>query len=322
MDNDSRELSKKVLLFGSGYMAEEYLKVLNALQCETVMIGRNSEKAEKVALKYGVKGYGESAKALKTIDCENIDLAILATSIESLKELTCACLKQNICNILVEKPGALNIGELKSIKEVSRENSNIRIAYNRRFYNAVKLLKDRIAQDGGIEGCFFDFTDREMDVLDNPSAEKVIRRWGFANASHVIDTAFFLAGKPVEIECRQSGGWDVHPSGNVFVGSGRTDKCLFSYFATWAGGGRWNVEISTKRGRYKLSPPEKLQFCKKNQFSWVEIPPTDDNDEKFKPGVYKMVKAMLQAEEPIDLPGLDDQVKFCEVIDRIFGYGS
>lgn len=312
--------NKKVILFGSSYMAEEYLKVLKALDCEVSVVGRNEEKAKGLAQIYSCAGYGGGSRALKDIECGDADLAIISSSVESLKDLTIDCIGSGIRNILIEKPGALNIMELEAMSKAVGTDNNIAVAYNRRFYNSVIQLKSAIEKDGGPLGCFFDFTDREKDVLDNPKSKDVIRRWGFGNSSHVIDTAFYLIGHPVEMSSLRAGSWECHPTGTAFAGSGRTEKCLFSYFATWAGGGRWDVEISTKEGRYKLSPLEELQFCKKNQFSWEKIALQDDDDAKFKPGLYKMVKKVLFDLDFSGLPTIADQIRFCAAVDRIFGY--
>ncbi len=314
-------MTKNVLLFGSGYMAEEYLKVLKALSCRVAVIGRDEKKAKALAAKYRMQGFGDSLKALSKIDVMAMDLAIIASSVESLCEVALGCLSEGIKNILIEKPGALNVKELETIKKRSK-GKNIRIAYNRRFYNSVRELQKRITADGGVLACFFDFTDREKDVLQSAKDRSVTHRWGLANSSHVIDTAFYLIGLPQVLHSIQDGRWNCHPTGNIFVGSGKTNKCPFSYFATWSGGGRWNVEVSTREGRYKLSPLEELQFCKKNQFVWEKIVLTDRDDQKFKPGLYKMVKSVLTRQGLKNLPDLDGQIKLCKAINKIFAYAS
>ena len=313
-------LGDNILLFGSSYMAEEYLKVLQNLGSHVAVIGRNEEKAKNLAQKYGQVGHGEGISALDEINCDEVDLAIIATSIESLKDVTIACIDKRIKNILLEKPGALNLSELKSIKRKIKSNVNIWIAYNRRYYSSVLKLR-QISAEEGIQGCFFDFTDREKDVLSDENSPVVREKWGFANSSHVIDAAFFLIGKPVEISCKKSGSLGNHSSGSTFVGHGKTQKSLFSYFATWAGGGRWNVELSTDKGRYKLSPLEKLSFCKKNQFDWVDIALDNKEDLDFKPGVKRMVESVLKKENVL-LPTLDEQIEFCKIMNKIFGYSD
>ena len=69
-----------------------------------------------------------------------------------------------------------------------------------------------------------------------------------------------------------------------------------------------------------MSPLEELQFCKKNQFAWEKIALQDDDDTRFKPGLYKMVKKVLLDKDFSGLPTIADQIRFCGTVDRIFGY--
>ena len=209
----------------------------------------------------------------------------------------------------------MNLKELISIKEKLTKDTKVWIAYNRRYYHSVKKLKEILSAEE-IKGCFFDFTDREKDILGSQKGKEIKKRWGFVNSSHVIDLAFFLIGSPNEIFCNRSGSFDEHPTGTTFVGHGLSKKSLFSYFATWDGGGRWNVEISTNTGRYRLSPLEKLFFCKKNQFDWIEVEVKKDD---FKPGLLEMVESILNNKN-ILLPDLNEQITFCKMINKIFGY--
>jgi Predicted dehydrogenases and related proteins len=311
---------KNVAVFGTGIMAEEYLKVLKHLGCNVSVIGRDGERAVKLGKKYAFNGYGGGVEALNAIPSESIDCAILASAIESLRDIACACLDKNISNILIEKPGALDHNQLSSIRSHSGASTSIKIAYNRRFYNSVILLKKKIAEDGGAVGCFFDFTDREKDIVGSLKSDLVKRYWGFSNSSHVIDTAFYLIGNPELILCERSGSWDIHPTGTRFVGHGKTGMCIFSYFATWDGGGRWSIDVSTRLGRYRLCPLEQLQFCPKNTFEWRQIDLPDSDDSSFKPGLYKMVRSFLYEKGAPDLPALDEQLLFSRTIDKIFKY--
>jgi len=310
-----------VLLFGTDAMAEEYLKVLKALSCSVNVVGRNSEKAAALARRYGYEGFGGGVSALDGRDLKGVRLVIVACAVEALEEVAGACLTKGVYKVLVEKPGALTLKGLNSLRALVG-STRLRIAYNRRYYNSVRMLRDAISHDGGALGCVFDFTDREKDILGSHKAPEVVARWGWVNSTHVIDTAFYLIGLPDEIDCRRKGGWVVHPSGNVFVGSGESVSGVpFSYFSTWAGGGRWNIEISTSRGRYRLSPMEELAFCVKNQFSWQAILPPDDDDARFKPGVFKIVKSFLENGDVDDLPDIKESVELGKVVERIFGYG-
>lgn len=301
-------------------MAEEYLKVLVDLSCEVNLIGRNKEKVVRLAEKYRVRVFGEGISVLGNINCEKVDLCIIASSIDSLKEVSCACIERGVRNLLIEKPGALSLSQLLDIKKKLNPGINIRIAYNRRFYNSVLQLKNKIDEEGGALACFFDFTERESDIFNSIKSKDVIRKWGFANSIHVIDTAFYLIGSPVELNSIRAGSWDCHPSGNTFVGCGKTNTSLFSYFATWSGGGRWNIEVSTQAGRYRLCPLEELFFCPKNQFEWQKLIRQDDDDQRFKPGLYKMVCSAFLENNLNNLPNINEQIGFCKLVNKIFGY--
>lgn len=313
-------MKKRILLFGSAYMAEEYLKVLSTFNCEVSVIGRNKDKAAQLAEKYKASGYGDGIDALKSFDPQAIDLVIVASAIESFNDIIHSCIEKGLKRILVEKPGAISLSQLEELSRKIRSNNVLRIAYNRRFYNSVSRLKQRIDEDGGAIAAFFDFTDREKDILNSPKSSAVLKKWGLVNSTHVIDTIFHLIGFPEELSVMRSGGWDRHPSGSIFVGCGKTKQCLFSYFSSWSGGGRWNIEVSTREGRYRLSPLEELQFCKKNQFKWEQIELRDLDDKKFKPGLYKMVNSALSGENFDLLPDIDEQVTLAKAVNRIFGY--
>lgn len=312
----------KILLFGSGYMAGEYMKVLKTFKADVTVIARDADKARKTAALFGFEGMGGGVAALKKIDVSGIHYVINAASVDSLTEINLACLKVGLKNILVEKPGALNVQELQKVKKAAGNKAKVHIAYNRRFYNSVLELQKSIKADGKIQGCFFDFTDREKDIFKNLWSSTVVKRWGWANAAHVIDLAFFLIGTPKQINVLKSGGYKGVHAGSTFTGSGKSAQCLFSYFATWAGGGRWNLEISTPKGRYKLSPLEELRFCVKNQFDWESVPFSDQDDAKFKPGLFKMVKAVIMDGDLRRLPDLNKQIQFCHTVDKVFGYGK
>lgn len=298
-------------------MAKAYLKVLNTLKEKIIVVGRDATKVDTLAKQYGGVGYGGGIKALEKINCGEIELAIIASSIDSLAENTIGCLQHGICKVLVEKPGGLDLSELYQVKNKLSDSTILRFAHNRRHYASVKTLKKRLENEK-IEGCFFDFTElSEFLRLNRPAS--IIQRWGFANSIHVIDTTFYLIGSPLEIKCLRSGGFEKHNSGSTFAGSGRTQNCLFSYLATWGGGGRWNIEVATNKGRYKLSPMECLQFCKKDQFKWEDIEIDYSKDINFKPGLMDMVSSMLRDTDKI-LPTIEDQIKLCTTIDTMLGY--
>jgi glutamyl-tRNA reductase len=98
-------VKKKILLVGASQMAVDYLKVLDALNIETVIIGRGEtsalnffEKTGKQVIKGGLENYLNS-------DFENnYDAAILAVGLEELALSATQLMMHGFKKILVEKP--------------------------------------------------------------------------------------------------------------------------------------------------------------------------------------------------------------------------
>ena len=85
--------SDRIVLFGTSYMAEEYLKILSYLKKDVIVIGRNEQKANLLAKRYGYTGYGSSTATLHNLK-EEFNLAIIASSIESLRDISVECIKK------------------------------------------------------------------------------------------------------------------------------------------------------------------------------------------------------------------------------------
>ena len=238
--------SKKVdiWLIGPGYMGIEYAKVLMALDLTFKVIGRSNKN--KISF-YKETGHIVEKNNLESC-IKNFDLpdkVIVATNIENIIEITKKLIKRGVKNILIEKPGSLIKKELMSIKyNASKINSNIYIAYNRRFYESVIEAKKIINKDKGILSTFFNFTEISEQIKNISFPKKIKNRWLIANSSHVIDLVFHLCGKPKNLTSITEGNIDWHPSSSIFVGSGKTEKgVLFSYSSNWQSPGRWYIEI-------------------------------------------------------------------------------
>jgi predicted dehydrogenase len=148
-----------VWLIGAGYMAQEYAQVLNELGTEYEVIGRGKKSAVdfESATKHKVKTGGLSI-ALK--ESKPPEKAIVAVAVEDLHEVSIQLVKSGVKRILLEKPGGLNKKEIKNLNKVAKSyNSEIMVAYNRRFYKSTEILKELIIKDGGATSCSFEFTE-------------------------------------------------------------------------------------------------------------------------------------------------------------------
>ena len=111
-------------LVGTGGMALEYAKVLNALNIKYIVIGRSKQSSQQFNLitKQDVIEGGLS-KFLKTkplipnkvINCVNV---------EELKSTSFELLNYGVKNILLEKPGGCNIREIKELQNLKKKKKS------------------------------------------------------------------------------------------------------------------------------------------------------------------------------------------------------
>lgn len=166
----------------------------------------------------------------------------------------------------------------------------------------------------------FDFTEwsHVIDKLEKDPMEK--ERWLLANSTHIIDLAFYFAGKPLEFSTYVDGSLDWHPAGKVFTGAGKSDRgVLFSYGSDWGSAGRWWVELFTIERKLRLCPVEQLKETVKGTVVETEIEIDDSLDKKYKPGLFLQVEAFLTGSKSqlLDVSGLKEVFpSYC----RIAGY--
>ncbi len=312
----------KIWLIGAGSMAQDYIKVLQGLDKNFVVIGRSEENAKKCQESTGFKV--ETGGLEKYISNSNsiCSHAIVAVGIEKLYETTKLLLEYGVKNILVEKPGALYSWQFEKLNDlVKNTKSNVIIAYNRRFYSSVLKAQEIIKQDGGVVSFNFEFTEWAHIIEPLVKGEGVKEKWFLANSTHVVDLAFYLGGKPKEIKTFTLGNLDWHSSASNFSGAGISEKnALFNYQANWESAGRWSVEILTKENRLILRPMEKLQIQKRGTIAQLLDESIDYSlDEKYKPGLYIQTKKFLENDFE-DMCLLNEQLELLNIYNNIAGY--
>lgn len=315
----------KVLLVGSGNMAIEYAKVLNALEVDFTVVGRSIDSCKNFEQKTGVKAISGGIQEFFKNNMANFSHAILTVGVEALTASIIDLIKKEIPFILTEKPGFTQPSDLSEIlRLLESSNSNVFIAYNRRFYKSIIELERLIEQDGGLKSFIFEFTEWSH-IVKNVVKNKITgENWFYANSTHVLDSAFYLAGLPTELNSLVSGRDTIpfHPKSSIFTGSGNTESgALFSYHANWNAPGRWYGEFLTSNFRYILRPIEKLFVQKIGSVQVEEVENIDYSlDEKYKPGLFLQTKAFLENYHDKFLT-LESQSELVEkVYSKIAGY--
>ena len=288
----SDNLNTKVLIIGAGAMSVEYVKVLNDLSIPYTVVGRGEQSALNFKEKTGVATHkGGLEKFINENDLKGYTHALIITGVDTLYNNTKLVLKSGIKHVLVEKPGGINTIEIEDLANISeKENANVLIAYNRRFYQSVLSALDIIKNDGGVTSFHFEFTEWAHVIEPLKTAANIKSKWFLANSSHVVDIAFYLGGVPKQMSSYKAGELTWHPFAK-YAGAGVTEKnAVFSYHANWAAPGRWAVEILTNKHRLYLKPMESLQMQALGSVAVNPVQIDDAMDKKFKPGLYLQTK--------------------------------
>lgn len=305
-----------IWIVGSGLMAKEYAKVLTALGETFMVIGRGEANAAEIAKEYNCNVVSGGLEHFLATRPSLPAKAINATGIEALATTTGELIRYGIKDILVEKPGIGYPSEIEPLSTLAESsNANVLLAYNRRFYTSVLEAEKIIDADGGVRSFCFEFTEWSHVIRGLKKTAAEHHNWFLGNSSHVIDTAFFLAGKPRELCAFHRGGSDWHPSGTIFAGAGVSEKnALFSYHADWEAPGRWVMEILTAKSRLLFKPMETLQLQKIGSVAVEPVALEDHLDKDFKPGLFLQTKAFVGG----------DYARFCtiaqqkEMIDKYY----
>ncbi len=312
--------NKSVLIIGSGYIALEYVKALKKLKIKNIEILSKSKNSldNKVLSEYKII-FGGFEKKINLI--EKKDLTIIATPINLLVKAATLAIKSGQENILIEKPGSLFKTDLIILEKLIKKQK-VRIAYNRLFYPNFQKLKILSKIDGGITSCKFDFTEWVHTIPFGKYKKDVYRRWGISNSLHVISMAMELIGMPKKITTSQHGNLKWHHTGSIFVGNGISEKNIpFSYHANWEGGGRWGIEVVTKKNVYRLSPLEKLFVLKKGTTEWKEIQ-IKNIFPKIKMGLVEEIVIMLDdaLEKQLKMVTIKRAIEYNKLAEKIFAY--
>jgi len=315
---------KKVWLIGASLMAQDYIKVLNALDVELTVIGRSEGNAKECAEAMSCEVLSGGLNAFLENNPKPCSHAVVSVGVEALYETTKVLLEYGVQNILVEKPGAMTQSEFEELNLLAKEKSaNVLIAYNRRFFASVLKAQKIINKDGGVTSFNFEFTEWGHVIAPLKKAEGVKEKWFLGNSTHVVDMAFYLGGRPKELSSFSTGSLDWHPSSSVFSGAGVSEKkALFSYQANWESAGRWSVEVLTKEHRLIFRPMEKLQIQKRGSIVQEFDESIDYSiDDAFKPGLYLQTKYFIHNEFQ-NMCTIEEQSAMNIVYSKIANYGE
>jgi predicted dehydrogenase len=318
-------MTVRCLVIGAGKMGSAHLQALAALEPDALAgwapSGRRRDAAESVGAEFF---HGLLCAALDAFQPTHV---VVASPVETLTPISLQLIASGVRRLLVEKPLVLSGADGKDLEAVVRATgTQLHVGFNRRFYSSIRTAQRLISDEGEeIESVAFEFNE----VMPDPAgplghAPAVRERWLLANSLHVIDSALFPVGHPdpVRSSFARGGLLAWHPAGSVFVGSGvTTGGKPFAYHANWAAPGRWGFEWMTPSTRYVFRPLEKLAVMRRGSFNLEEVPPDDELDRRFKPGVYLQNRAFLfGGEQAACLVSLEHALSLVRLGEAMAGY--
>ena len=309
-------MKKSVWLVGPGNIGIEYVKVLQSLDVDITAIGRSQKKDWPIPVyDQGLDNY------IKSVPNDIPEYAIVAVDENQLYSITKRLITKGVKNILLEKPGAINKEQIKSLEQMSISmKCNLFIAYNRRFYQSVQKCKEKINQSKGPISINFSFTEWTHAIEFDTYSKEELEKFVLCNSSHIPDTVFYLAGKPKALNCQTAGSLKWHPAASIFQGNGITERgILINYNANWESAGRWGIEICLPSEKLILRPLEKLYIQPKGSLNNVEYKLQNESiDLIFKAGLHEEVKSFLTKQD--DLCSIADQVQNFEWFYKMANY--
>jgi hypothetical protein len=317
MPNNLKKL-KYIWLVGGGKISKEYLKVLPNFNYKIVVITRRRKKIS-VLKKYKNQisiEYGGLSNYLKTSPTKP-DKAIIAVNTRYLHKISKVLIDYGIKSIMVEKPAALKLYELKKIKKmISKKKINYVIAYNRRFYGSINYIQ-KLILNNKVRGVYFDLTEWVHKIKLSDYSKLELRKWFLCNTSHIIDLVFYLVGqsKKVYFINRDAIKWHKPV---FFNGNGITKKNIpFVYRGDWLSHGRWEIKIFFKGFVAKLKPIESLniEYISKKNIKIEKF----KNESKYKPGFYNMCNSFIKNNLQ-EFCTIDQQINNFKFVHRILGW--
>ncbi|HTQ29739.1 MAG TPA: Gfo/Idh/MocA family oxidoreductase [Opitutaceae bacterium] len=319
-------------LIGCGYIGKKRAAALAKIPATALHYacdldpGRASELAQLVP---GCRAIADHAAVLRD---PAVGAVIVATLNASLAPLALAAVQAGK-HVLVEKPGALNAGQLRTLLAAAQKNAvRVRLGYNHRFHPA--LQKARELTDGGALGPLMFLRgryghggrkgyDREWRADPKRSGGGELIDQGV----HLIDLAGWFLGRFTTVDGHAATFfWDMPVDDNAFLSlrtaAGRTAWLHVSctewknLFSLEIYGRKAKIAIDGLGGSYGQ---ERLTFYQMKP----EMGPPDTTVWEFSPSDDSWLAEMAAFIEDIRLgrepaPGLNEGIGALEIVETIY----
>ncbi|HVU34809.1 MAG TPA: Gfo/Idh/MocA family oxidoreductase [Opitutaceae bacterium] len=332
MSASSTEQTLKFAVIGCGLIGRKRIAALTDLPSASLRYACDLDAVRAADAAQQVRGCGASTDYGAVVRDPQVDAVIVATLNGSLAPITLAAVQAGK-HVLVEKPGALNAGQLRRIKEVAqRTGACVRIGYNHRFHPA--LQKARQLVDAGELGPLMFLRARYghggRKGYDREWRADAARSGGgelIDQGVHLIDLAGWFLGDFAQVTGHAATYfWDMKVDDNAFVSlrttAGQTAwlhasctewKNLFSLeiygrdakLAIDGLGGSYGIErLAFYKMLPQMGPPDTTIF---------EYP---RGDQSWRAEIDAFVTDIQTGRAPS--PGLDEGIQTLDIVEKIY----
>ena len=311
---------KEIWLVGAGRISVEYLRVLKKFNYKIIIITRSKKRLNDFAkIHKNIEMYHGGIHNFLSNKPKIPQKVIITTNARYLFKITKLLLNFGIKSILVEKPGSLNLKNLKTLHRlIKKKKSKCFIAYNRRFYGSVNYIK-KIIKKKKIRSIYFDLTEWIYNINTLNYSKSELNKWFIYNSSHIIDLVFSLIGHPKKLNLFFKDKIQWHKP--VFLqGHGISQKNIpFIYRSDWLSFGRWEIRVYFKDFVINLKPIEivQIEYTKKRKI----IIKNFKYEKKFKAGFYSMCSSFINNDYK-NLCSFEEQILNFKFMEKILGWRS
>ena len=291
-------------IIGAGYIAQEHLKVIQAMAgvCAVGITSRTKSKAEELAIMYAIEKVYEDIDDLIN-RCKPNALMILVSA-NQLYEVTQKIIPRQI-PLFIEKPPGIVPEQTKSLAEMSNQYSTKNmVGFNRRYYSIFHKGIELIIQNGGLLGVTIEGHERFWKVTGGDIPNEIQENWIYANSTHTIDLLRLFGGTIKKINTISNS--IKGNRGDQFVASMEFESgALGTYTSHWFSPGGWSATLYGEGVSVKFQPLEKGLWID-TDFNEYEITP-DKVEKEFKPGFYHQMEAFVNMVNTgtLEPPGMD-----------------
>ncbi len=291
----------KPLFIGFGKQALEYARVMAyyKISIEGVCV-RNLNKDQKKINKYKIKNcYIDIKKALhdKKFNCVFVFLPWNVIEKKILK-----IIKLTKKPIFVEKPIALSSQKLSQICKISNKfNKKIFVLYNRRYFQSIEFLKNKIKNKKPL---FKIFIPEKKNFLIKNFDNKLKKNIRFHLTSHWIDFFSYLFNKKILSFKKINSQYFFYFSKNKKI-----NYIKLEYDAP----GFIESKIKINKKEYYFNKLEYLYEFKDNEFKLLI---NENRSNKFKPGIKKLIYS-LKNKKKLIIPKVNELKKLYFFLEKL-----